>query len=83
MLRRISLVTQLGLTLVTPAVLLVLGAVWLREKANIGEWIFLVAILVGILSGICGVYSLIRAEITADTRVRTDRTNTGDKHDKT
>ena len=67
-LSRITLLTQLGLSLVAPPVLLTLGALWLQGKYGVGDWILLCAILVGIVSGGCSVYNLLRAELRRDVR---------------
>ncbi|MBE6560879.1 MAG: hypothetical protein E7662_07120 [Ruminococcaceae bacterium] len=63
MISRISLITQLGLSLVTPPLLLLLGALWLQNRFGIGDWILLCAILAGIISGGYAAYNLIRAEL--------------------
>lgn len=69
---RISLITQLGLSLVTPPLLLLLGALWLQNRFGVGDWILLCAILTGIISGGCAVYNLIRAELQSEKRRRSD-----------
>ena len=69
-LARISLITQLGLSLVTPPLLLLLGALWLQSRFGMGDWILLCAILGGIVSGICAALRLIRAELLAEHRSR-------------
>ena len=65
---RLTLLTQLGLTFVTPPILLTLGAVWVQEKTGIGDWLVIAAVLVGVISGVCGAASLIRAELARDRR---------------
>lgn len=67
-LSRISLITQLGLSLVTPPLLLTLGALWLQSHCQVGDWILLCAILVGLVSGVCSVWQLVRAEIARENR---------------
>ena len=67
-LSRIGLLTQLGLTLVAPPLLLVLGALWLQKRFGCGDWILLAAILVGVISGICGAAGLIRDALAHDRR---------------
>lgn len=67
-LSRITLISQLGLSLVTPPLLLLLGALWLQQRFGVGDWILLCAILVGFLSGGCAVYNLLRAELARDGR---------------
>ncbi len=65
---RISLLTQLGLSLVTPPLLLLWGALWLQDRFGVGDWLLLCAILAGILSGCCAAYNLIRAELLCEKR---------------
>ncbi len=42
------MVTQFGLSIIVPPLLLLFGAAWLRESFGLGEWISLVAIVLGI-----------------------------------
>ncbi len=72
-LSRLGLITQLGLTLVTPPLLLVLGAQWLMRRFALGDWLLLAAIVVGVLSGLSGALSLIRAELARDRRAEKKR----------
>jgi len=65
-LSRITLISQLGLSFVTPPLLLLLLALWLQDKFGWGDWILLCAILTGCISGGCAVFNLIRAEIRRD-----------------
>ena len=76
---RISLITQLGLSLITPPLLLLLGALWLQERFGVGDWLILCAILAGILSGGCAAYNLIRAELLHEKRRKTDSSDTKGK----
>ena len=41
---------QFGLTLVTPLILCVLLAHWLKNRFQIGDWVILVAVLIGLAS---------------------------------
>lgn len=65
---RISLLTQLGLSVVTPPILAVLGALWLQDRFGLGDWVLFVAILVGILSGVTSVFSFVRREARRDAK---------------
>ncbi len=67
-LSRIGLLTQLGLTLVVPPLLLVLGALWLQKRFGWGDWLLLAAILVGVAAGIAGAAGLIRDALAHDRR---------------
>jgi hypothetical protein len=65
-LSRMTLISQLGLSFVTPPLLLLAGALWLQNRTGIGDWILLCAIFVGCVSGGCAVFNLIRTEIKKD-----------------
>lgn len=77
-LRRITLVTQLGFSLVTPPVLLVLLALWIQKKTGAGDWLLLLAILTGVLAGISSAWQLLRAELAHDRRAGGAHTEKGD-----
>ncbi len=59
---RISLLTQLGLSVVTPPILLTLLALFLQRRFGVGDWVLLVAILTGVFSGVTSVFSFVRRE---------------------
>ena len=46
--KNITLFTQVGISIATPLVLCIWGAVWLRDRFGLGSWIVLVGVLVGI-----------------------------------
>lgn len=56
----LSMVTQFGISVITPPVLCVLAAMWLKSRFNIGDWIMLAGILLGISSGVTSMINLIR-----------------------
>ena len=60
LIRAAALLGQLGFALITPPVLLALGAWKLQEQFGFGTWIMLAAILVGLLTGGSTAYRLIR-----------------------
>lgn len=76
-LSRITLLTQLGLTFLTPPVLLTLGALWLQERFGTGDWLVVTALLVGLLSGACGAWQLLSAELKKDRRENARAENGG------
>ncbi len=59
---RVSLLTQLGLSVVTPPILSVLLALFLQNRYGWGDWVILTAILIGVLSGVSSVFTLLRRE---------------------
>ena len=78
---RITLLTQLGLSVVTPPLLAVLLALWLQNRFGLGDWVLLVAILGGIVSGVTGVFRLVRRDIRRDIDKNPDRTEKGKEND--
>ncbi len=67
-LSRISLLTQLGLSVVTPPILAVLLALWLQRKFGVGDWVLFCAIVFGIVSGVSSVFSLVRREAAREAK---------------
>ncbi len=60
LIRAAALLGQLGFALITPPVLLALGAWKLQERFGFGAWVMLTAIVVGLLTGGSTAYRLIR-----------------------
>lgn len=52
-LNTLSYLTQLGLSIALPPVLCVLFGVWLHDKKGVGEWVIIVMLLAGLVSGVC------------------------------
>ena len=77
-LSRLTLLTQLGLTFITPPLLLLLAAMWLEDRFGVGEWIVVPALLIGLLSGGCGAYGLLAAELRKDRQSDGKTRKTGD-----
>ena len=50
------LLTQLGLSLASPAVICLYAASWLRERFSLGMWIMVIALFLGIASGVLGAW---------------------------
>ncbi len=60
MFKNITLLTQVGLTVATPLVICIWGASWLKDKFNLGEWVVLIGIVLGIGSSVSGLAEFIR-----------------------
>lgn len=63
--------TQLGLSVATPLVLFILGAVWLRDHFQLGGWVVLIGVLLGIWGAISGfryVIAAMKREADAESR---------------
>ena len=53
--------TQLGLSVAVPPVVLILLAVWLRNRFDWGVWIVIVGIVLGLLLAVEGLRSSLKA----------------------
>ncbi len=65
---RIGGVAGFGLSVVTPLVVCILLAVWLKNRYGLEDWIMVVAVVVGLISSACGAYRSIKAFVETDRR---------------
>lgn len=63
--RMIAVFGQLGFTIVTPPVVLALGAHALCSRFGVGSWIMLPAILLGFLASASGAYQFYRRVVSS------------------
>ncbi len=68
-LRYLSSLTQLGFSIAFPPILCIFFGLWLQKKWGVGDWVIVVCLLVGIVSGACSFLSFVRT-----ARFRADRT---------
>lgn len=47
-LKNITFLTQVGLSLAAPLVLCIWGTVWLRDRFSLGDWVVLAGIVLGL-----------------------------------
>ena len=59
-LQALSYLTQLGVSIALPPVLCILFGIRLQNKFAIGDWVIIVSLLVGLVSGACSFASFIR-----------------------
>lgn len=71
--RAVAYLTQFGLNIVSPLILCILFALWLKNTFNIGSWIMFVAILLGIAAGVMSIVNFIKT---------VNKETGGDKRDK-
>ena len=57
----LTLLTQLGLSIAFPLAGFVIGAVWLRNRYHLGIWILLLGIVLGIAGAAHGLWSMLKA----------------------
>lgn len=58
--KNLPLVTQFGFMLVTPLVLSLWAGLFLQRRFNLGSWVMLVAILIGLLGMFSGFLNFVR-----------------------
>lgn len=61
---QLAMVTQFGISLISPVVLCVLGAVWAQQRWQLGAWVVIVGILLGI-GGMCMTFYQLYRRYTA------------------
>ena len=66
-----ALLGQLGVSLITPPVVLALGAWWLQTRFDLGVWIMILAIAVGVLTALSSGYTLLKRALE-ETKPRKD-----------
>lgn len=59
-LRYLAYFSQVGITMVTPPLILAFGAMWLRDKYGLGNWIVIFGILLGIAVALCSLRDFLR-----------------------
>lgn len=67
-LQGVSLLGQLGFTLITPPLLLVLLGHWLQARFLLGSWVMVVCLIVGLLSSGMGAYNFYRRVLASVRR---------------
>ena len=58
--RAVAHLTQFGLNMVTPIVLCTMLALWLKNKFNMGGWIVIVAIILGVAAAVLNMFTFIK-----------------------
>ena len=72
--RYMSWLVQLGVSVVTPVVLCLLAGLWLQERFSLGSWVVLVGLAVGLLTGASVFMQFLRyAQREADRKRDSDR----------
>ena len=70
LIRMLSLITQLGITMLTSVFLCMFIGLWIDRKFSTN--LFLPFLILGVLGGIRGVYSLVRQYINDDSKEDSD-----------
>ena len=79
LLRSLTWLTQLGLSIIAPPVLCVGGCWWLQNRFSLGGWIMVLGIVLGLgasVSGAMQFYSTVRRQAGKGEKDRPDAFNT-------
>ena len=80
-LRGVALLTQLGLSVAAPPLLLVWLAQWLQKRYELGAWVTLVGLVVGLVSSACGLYQFYKTILRQSERDTEQQPPSFDRHD--
>ncbi|MCH5188495.1 MAG: AtpZ/AtpI family protein [Oscillospiraceae bacterium] len=56
----LGMVTQFGISTITPMLLCIFAALWLQSRFGLGDWVMLVGVLMGVGSGFMSMMKMIR-----------------------
>ena len=56
----LGMVTQFGISTITPMLLCIFAALWLKNRFELGDWVVLVGVLLGVGSGFMSMMKMIR-----------------------
>ena len=56
----LAMVTQFGISTITPMLLCIFAALWLKNKFALGDWVVLIGVFMGIGSGFLSMMKMIR-----------------------
>lgn len=60
-LKNIGLITQLSITMLTPCLITILFTSWLKNRFMLGEWVVILGIIIGLISGFVSVSKFTQA----------------------
>ena len=78
-LRGVSLLTQLGLSVAAPPLLLVWLSQWLQKRYALGAWVTIAGLVVGLISSACGMFQFYKS-LTRKTGKEDDPPPSFDQH---
>lgn len=78
-LRGLSMLTQLGMSIAVPPILCIFFGLWLQRKFSLGDWLIPVCLVVGLISSGCSFASFLR---TARYKVKKEEQNRETRQDR-
>ncbi|MGN0635558.1 MAG: AtpZ/AtpI family protein [Acutalibacteraceae bacterium] len=78
-LRGLSMLTQLGMSIALPPILCIFFGLWLQRKFSLGDWLIPVCLIVGLISGGCSFASFLR---TARYKAKKEEQNRETRQDR-
>lgn len=67
-LKILTWLTQLGFSILSPMLLCILGAVWLRDHMALGDWIVILGILLGLMGAVGSGMTFFRAFVPKEPK---------------
>lgn len=58
--RAVAEITQFGLNIVSPIIICLFAAIWLRDQFNLGSYVVLIAIILGVAAGVLNMFTFIK-----------------------
>lgn len=58
--RNLAWLTQLGISIVVPLVLCIVGSCWLRNRFSLGGWVVALGVFLGIGGAVSGLWSSLK-----------------------
>ena len=56
----LAMITQFGIGTITPMLLCIFAALWLKDRFALGDWVVLIGVIMGIGSGFLSMMKMIR-----------------------
>lgn len=60
-LKAVGWLTQFGLNMVSPIILCIAAALWIKSRFNTGDWVMALAIVLGVSTAVLNMVSFIRS----------------------
>jgi len=70
--KNLSLITQLGLSIAMPIVLPIFAASYLQKKFRLGDWVVPVAVIIGLYGAASSIYGFVKYALKEADKSRKD-----------